>query len=77
MKSGDEANETNTHHQNNSRSDFQAWSVVGVEPEHVAAAAGSGDGGGVGGSSETTTAHTGGGGGGATGSYADRAGSGV
>ena len=39
MKSDDEANKAKARHKNHHRSNFQARSVIGVEPEQVAPAA--------------------------------------
>ena len=38
MKSGDKADKAKAHHENHRRSNLQARSVIGVEPEHVASA---------------------------------------
>ena len=53
MERGDEADEAEAHDEHDGRRDLQAGSVVGVEPQHVAAGAGTASdpaGAGVGGS---------------------------
>ena len=46
VESGDEAYEAKTHDEDNGRGYLQAWSIVGVESEHVASGIGSNGGGG-------------------------------
>lgn len=71
MERGDESDEAKAHDEDHGGRDLEAGSVVGVEPQHVAASGaggGSGRGGAVSGA-ETTTAHAGGGGSGAARSH--------
>lgn len=63
VERGDEANEAEAHDEHDGRSDLQAWSVVGVEPQHVvsgtrAAGGGHPSGAGVSASNWTTAAHS-------------------
>lgn len=63
VEGGDEADEAEAHDEHDGGGDLQAWSVVGVEPEHVvsgarAAAAAHASGAGAAASAETTAAHS-------------------
>lgn len=76
VKSGDEADEAEAHHEHHRRRDLEAGSVVGVKPQHVASGAGStpNSGGAVssGSSADTTASHAGGGSSGSAGSHDSR-----
>lgn len=71
MERGDEADEAEAHDEHHRGGDLEAWSVVSIEPQHVASsgAGASTDGGGACSSAEATTAHAGGGGSGAARSH--------
>ncbi|MFS7915967.1 hypothetical protein Hanom_Chr02g00171571 [Helianthus anomalus] len=76
MQSSNKPDEADAHHQNNSRGDLKPWSIIRVEPKHVALVA-AGQAGSRSGGGSATASQAGGGGGGAPRTGAEWAGSGV